>query len=88
MSGSIAGYWIAQIVYLQVSPTAFSEVGWKFYLVFLIGIFAFVIPTFWYFPETKGVPLEQISALFGDEAVDFGLYGSDEGSDTPKEEKS
>lgn len=34
----------------------------------------FMIPTFFYFPETKGLPLEKINELFGEEVVDINLY--------------
>jgi sugar porter (SP) family MFS transporter len=63
---SIAVIALTDLVYLQVTATAFSHIGWKFFLVFIIisglgGVLAFI-----YLPETKGVPLEEIAAIFGD----------------------
>jgi len=57
---------LTDLVYLQVTATAFAHIGWKFFLLFIIisglgGIGAFI-----YLPETKGVPLEEIAAIFGD----------------------
>ncbi|KAK5400781.1 hypothetical protein LTR06_011273 [Exophiala xenobiotica] len=57
---------LTDLVYLQVSAAAFANIGWKFFLVFilisgLVGIVAFI-----YLPETKGVPLEEIAAILGD----------------------
>ncbi|KAH0842641.1 MFS transporter, SP family, sugar:H+ symporter [Fonsecaea pedrosoi] len=57
---------LADLIYLQVAATAFANIGWKFFLVFIIisglgGIVAFFV-----IPETKGLPLEEISAIFGD----------------------
>ena len=57
---------LTDLVYLQVTATAFAHIGWKFFLVFIIisglgGIGAFI-----WLPETKGVPLEEIAAIFGD----------------------
>ena len=50
-----------------MAPTAFRAIGWKFYLVFIIA--AAVAFTWAYFmvPETKGLPLEEVAALFGGE---------------------
>ncbi|KAF2013703.1 MFS transporter [Aaosphaeria arxii CBS 175.79] len=55
------------IIWLQAAPTAFQNIGWKFYLVFIIPgtIGGLVIWNF--FPDTNGMPLEEIAALFGDE---------------------
>lgn len=63
---SIAVIALTDLVYLQVTATAFAHIGWKFFLVFIIisglgGVLAFI-----YLPETKGVPLEEIAAIFGD----------------------
>lgn len=55
------------IIWLQAAPTAFITIGWKFYLVFIIpGTIGGLIVFLW-FPDTNGLPLEEIAALFGDE---------------------
>jgi Sugar (and other) transporter len=58
---------LMNIIWLQSAPTAFVTVGWKFYLALIIpgtigGILMWI-----FFPDTKGLPLEEIAALFGDE---------------------
>jgi hypothetical protein len=71
---SVSSYFIAQIIYLQTSPTAFANIGWKFYIVFIVAVILFIIPTFFYFPETKDIPLEEIGKLFNDEANGIDLH--------------
>lgn len=63
---SIAVIALTDLVYLQVTATAFSHIGWKFFLVFIIISGLGGILAFFYIPETKGVPLEEIAAIFGD----------------------
>ncbi|KAF2677245.1 MFS transporter [Lentithecium fluviatile CBS 122367] len=54
------------IIWLQAAPTAFQTITWKFYFVFIIpGTIGGLIMIF-YFPNTNGLPLEEIAALFGD----------------------
>lgn len=72
--------WLCQYLHKRLAecsirrspPIAFSTIGWKYYLVFIIVTLAGV-PLVWiYFPETKGLSLEEISAAFGDKiAVDL-----------------
>lgn len=66
---SVSGLFIMTLIYTQTAPTAFENVGWKFYLVFIIipWIGAFIMGK--YFPETAGLSLEEIAVLFGDEAA-------------------
>ncbi|CAK7267422.1 hypothetical protein SEPCBS119000_002538 [Sporothrix epigloea] len=75
MAWSISAYFAALIIYLQVAPTAFAAIGWKFYLVFVVLLAAFISPLFFYCPESKGLSLEEIGRLFGDEATDITLEG-------------
>ena len=63
---AVASLCCTDIIYLQCAPLAFAQVGWKYYLVFII------VPTlggayiWWSFPDTLHKPLEEIAALFGD----------------------
>lgn len=86
---SVAGFLGTAIAFTQPAATAFTNIGWKYYLVFISLSFVFA-PVFWYFsPETKGLSLEEIGALFGDEIADHtggGAFGDLEKTDrmTPK----
>ena len=44
-----------------------SNIGWKFYLCFIIPGVVTAIGIFLYFPDTKGLALEEVAALFGDQ---------------------
>lgn len=57
---------LMNIVWLQSAPTAFLQIGWKFYLPFIIPGTIGAIVMIMYFPDTKGLPLEEVAALFGD----------------------
>jgi MFS family permease len=46
----------------------------RFYIVFLVALTFFIIPTFFYYPETKNIPLEEINRLFGDDTAHVNLY--------------
>ncbi|KAF8910867.1 general substrate transporter [Mucidula mucida] len=59
--------WAFNVLLSQVSPLAMDNVGWKFYLLFiLLNLCDFVVILF-FFPETKGKTLEDMAAVFGDE---------------------
>jgi hypothetical protein len=40
-------------------------IGWKFYLVFIITGIAAMVVIYFFFPDTRGVPLEEVAAMFG-----------------------
>ena len=73
---SIATIALTDLVYLQATATAFANIGYKFYLLFicicLVGgtVFYFVLP------ETKGIPLEEIAKIFG-ETEDIMIFSED-----------
>ncbi|KAF4495330.1 sugar transporter [Fusarium agapanthi] len=51
---------------LPPAPLAFSQVGWKYYLVFVIVPLLGAPVVYFMFPETKGLSLEEIGTLFDD----------------------
>ncbi|KAJ6110223.1 hypothetical protein N7486_002458 [Penicillium sp. IBT 16267x] len=55
------------LVWLQATPSAISAISWRWYLVFTcIPAAAAVVLIIW-FKDTRGKPLEEIAAMFGDE---------------------
>ncbi len=52
--------------FLVANPKA-RNVGWRFYLAFIIPGTLGAIVILLFFPNTRGLPLEEIAALFGDE---------------------
>ncbi|KAF2742385.1 MFS transporter [Sporormia fimetaria CBS 119925] len=66
VSLGVATISFTNIIWLQAAPTAFLTISWKFYLVFIIpGTIGGIIVWF-FFPDTKGLPLEEVAAIFGD----------------------
>ncbi|EMD35511.1 hypothetical protein CERSUDRAFT_116251 [Gelatoporia subvermispora B] len=59
-----AAAWISNFMIAQVSPVAFQNIGWRFYLVFAVCGSSNAL-FFWAFlPETKGIPLEELDQYF------------------------
>ncbi|KAF2724066.1 hexose transporter [Polychaeton citri CBS 116435] len=59
-----ASNWLFNFLIAEVTPIAFSNIGWKYYLVFVCtNTLSFTV--FYFFaPETKGRTLEDIDAIF------------------------
>ncbi|OQV02334.1 hypothetical protein CLAIMM_07550 [Cladophialophora immunda] len=76
---SVSGLFLMTTVYTTAAGPAFNHIGWKFYLVFII-VTSLMLPfVILYFPETKGLSLEEIGVLFGDEvALDLSHLSEEE----------
>ncbi|KAK5242219.1 hypothetical protein LTR20_006765 [Exophiala xenobiotica] len=57
---------ICNIVWTAAAPTAFANIGWKYYIFFIVQAAIGGVATLLYFPNTLKKPLEEIAALFGD----------------------
>lgn len=74
---------LATLILLQVAPIAFDNIGWKFFIAFIVFNISDAIIAYFCFPETAGKTLEEIGersvtiahqadgsgVLFGDENV-------------------
>ncbi|KAJ5097107.1 hypothetical protein N7456_007828 [Penicillium angulare] len=47
-----------------VNPVAFTSLRWRYYCVFLGCLTFFFVSIYFFFPETKGRPLEEVSGIF------------------------
>ncbi|KAH9211041.1 general substrate transporter, partial [Leptodontidium sp. 2 PMI_412] len=57
---------LVDLILTQCAPTAFKDIGWKYYLVFIITTTCGAVLMWITFPDTNRKPLEEIAALFGD----------------------
>jgi hypothetical protein len=60
------------ILWLQVAPTAFATIGYKFYMVFFIPGYVATAVLWFLYPNTLGMPLEEVAQLFGDQEEIYG----------------
>lgn len=66
MTVNVIGNNICNIFWLELAPTAFADIGWKYYLVFIcLSVFGAAL-IFFTFPDTLHKPLEEVAELFGD----------------------
>ncbi|KAI3584180.1 general substrate transporter [Fusarium oxysporum f. sp. albedinis] len=72
VSFSVAGLFTTTLLYTGSASVAFSEIGWKYYLVFIFASLTGAGIIWHFFPETNGLSLEEIGVLFGDEVVTAG----------------
>ncbi|KAK4935990.1 hypothetical protein LTR10_023037 [Elasticomyces elasticus] len=69
MAWSVGTLFLTTIPYLEAAPTAFATIGYRYYIVFII-LTAINIPIiYFFFPETKGLSLEEIGEKFGDDVA-------------------
>ncbi|KAG1719299.1 general substrate transporter [Suillus lakei] len=81
MAFSMIGTFLSTVVFLEAGPTALSNIRWYYYVMFICLTAVHVTILWRYFPETKGLSLEEINARFGDEvAVHFSEAEDDDSS--------
>jgi hypothetical protein len=60
---------VVALILQQIGLIVFNDIGYWFYLVFIVCTAVALAVYYFYLPETMGVTLEEISALFGDEVI-------------------
>ncbi|RFU24186.1 hypothetical protein B7463_g12152, partial [Scytalidium lignicola] len=67
MSFSVMGQWLSAMIWLLAAPYGFADIKWKFWTLFISCCCTYFILVFLYLPETKGMTLEDMGVVFGDE---------------------
>ncbi|KAG7195221.1 uncharacterized protein KQ657_003747 [Scheffersomyces spartinae] len=67
VSLAVAANWFANWIVGQLTPIAQKSIGWAMYLFPAMSCVISVICVIFYYPETKGIELEDIDKMFGDE---------------------
>lgn len=76
---SISALFCFSLVYTMCAPVAFNTVGWKYYFIFIIVPLFGAAIMYLFYPETKGLTLEEIGKKFGDDvAVDLSAMSEEE----------
>ncbi|CAG7556001.1 unnamed protein product [Fusarium equiseti] len=66
---STAANWIFNYMIVQITPISINNIGWRTYIIFAVLNTLWVPLIFLFFPETKGLELEDVDHLFGGEDI-------------------
>ncbi|CRG88457.1 Sugar transporter STL1 [Talaromyces islandicus] len=68
--------WMFVFVVVKITPIAFANIGWKTFVIFAVLNAAFLPMVYCFYPETKGVELEDIPLLFVKGGITGGVLSS------------
>jgi hypothetical protein len=68
--------WMFVFVVVKITPISFDNIGWKTFIIFSVLNAAFLPMVYCFYPETKGITLEDIPLLFHKKGVTGGVLTS------------
>ncbi|KAJ0420357.1 general substrate transporter [Aspergillus carlsbadensis] len=68
--------WMAVFAVVKITPIAFDNIGWRTFIIFAILNAAFIPMVYFFYPETKGLELEDIPLLFAKRGFTGGVFTS------------
>jgi hypothetical protein len=69
---------------VQVTPVGIANIGWRYYIIYAIFNACFVPVMYFFYPETKGLELEDVDRLFAYGNVKQMLEADDFKVDDPR----
>ncbi|EXJ68554.1 uncharacterized protein A1O5_08347 [Cladophialophora psammophila CBS 110553] len=66
---SMFAYFVGFITFSTPGPVAFRNITWRMYLIYMALCLVCEIVVYFFIPETRGRPVEEMGALFGEEVV-------------------
>ncbi|KAF7563569.1 hypothetical protein G7046_g582 [Stylonectria norvegica] len=68
--------WMSVFAVVKITPIAFANIGWRTFIIFAVLNAAFLPLVYCFFPETKGLELEDIPLLFSKGGITGGVLTS------------
>ncbi|RHZ57385.1 sugar porter family MFS transporter [Aspergillus thermomutatus] len=68
--------WMAVFAVVKITPIAFANIGWKTFIIFAALNAVFIPMVYCFYPETKGLELEDIPLLFAQGGITGGVMTS------------
>ncbi|KAF2849684.1 general substrate transporter [Plenodomus tracheiphilus IPT5] len=83
---STAANWICNYIIVQITPPAINNIGWRTYIIFAVLNATWVPIIYLFFPETKGLELEDVDRLFSGESTVSEMMSEKKGVDEERVE--
>ncbi|KAL2824271.1 general substrate transporter [Aspergillus cavernicola] len=71
--------WMAVFAVVKITPLAFDNIGWRTFIIFAVLNAVFIPMVYFFYPETKGLELEDIPLLFAKGGFTGGVFSSQGG---------
>ncbi|BCS23438.1 sugar porter family MFS transporter [Aspergillus puulaauensis] len=68
--------WMAVFAVVKITPISFANIGWRTFVIFAVLNAAFIPMVYFFYPETKGLELEDIPLLFSKRGFTGGVFTS------------
>ncbi|KAJ6542846.1 general substrate transporter [Mycena capillaripes] len=68
--------WMCVFAVVQMTPPAIANISWRVFIIFAIFNACWVPLVYLFFPETKGLELEAIDAIFEKGGITGGVWGA------------
>ncbi|KAL3477091.1 general substrate transporter [Aspergillus californicus] len=68
--------WMAVFAVVKITPLAFDNIGWRTFIIFAVLNAVFIPMVYFFYPETKGLELEDIPLLFAKRGFTGGVATS------------
>ncbi|KAK7047782.1 hypothetical protein VNI00_006110 [Paramarasmius palmivorus] len=82
-----ASNWISNYMVVQITPTGIENLGWKFYIIWVVFNTAFVPIVWLFYPETANRHLEDIDKLYRDNQGMVIVVGNKEAVQTERPQR-
>ncbi|KAF5488362.1 Sugar transporter STL1 [Colletotrichum fructicola] len=68
--------WMAVFAVVKITPISFANIEWRTFIIFAVLNILFIPMVYFFYPETKGLELEDIPLLFTKGGVTGGVYST------------